>query len=381
MKSAPPPLSQLPEPDPEVRRSQVTLKTVFTVGFGALVVVGVVWAVAHAMVAVALSGAALMIAVSLDHLVVVLERRGVRRWLAVAVVVLGLLGAIVGLGFTLIPPAVSQLKELIGGAPTFIRAARGSRLFHMLDLRFHIAERVLEAEKHLPEVLEGAATPLLAAVGGVLSSVAAALTVTFLVIFMLVFGKRLVTAVLAEARPENRTHYEDVIAKIYQSIGGYLGGLLLICSINATFTTSYLAILRLPFFLPLGILSGMASMVPYAGPFVVGSFISLLALISQGVWHGVAAGIYFVAYGQVEGNVLSPLIFRRTVHVNPLVVTLSILFFGEIAGILGAIVAVPVVAALQIILREILRIRREQLALVRARASAAASPPEPPRSA
>ena len=59
-------------------------------------------------------------------------------------------------------------------------------------------------------------------------------------------------------------------------------------------------------------------------------------------------------------------IFRRTVHVNPLVVTVSILFFGEIAGVLGAVVAVPVVAAFQIVLREVLRERREQLAVQRA---------------
>ena len=78
MTSAPPE-SSLPEPNPEVRRSQVTLKTVFTVCFGVLVVAAVVGALAHALLAVALAGAALMIAVSLDHLVVMLERRGVSR--------------------------------------------------------------------------------------------------------------------------------------------------------------------------------------------------------------------------------------------------------------------------------------------------------------
>jgi predicted PurR-regulated permease PerM len=156
-----------------------------------------------------------------------------------------------------------------------------------------------------------------------------------------------------------------VLQKIYQSIGGYLGGLALICSINATLTTSFLAIDRVPFFLPLGILSGLSSMVPYAGPAVVGLTISLIALLTQGTWHGIAAGIYFIAYGQIEGNLLSPLVYKRTVHVNPLVTTLSILILGEIAGVVGAIVAVPVVATLQIVLREILRIRREQLRIPR----------------
>jgi putative heme transporter len=205
----------------------------------------------------------------------------------------------------------------------------------------------------------------LTALGGVLSAVGAAVTVSVLVVFMLIFGGRLVRAVLAEARPEHVAAYESIMGKIYQSIGGYLGGLALICTANGTLTTAFLAIDGVPFFLPLGILSGMSSMVPYAGPAVVGTTIALIALVTKGTWHGIAAGIYFISYGQVEGNILGPLVFRRTVHVNPLVTTLSILLLGEVAGVVGAVVAVPVVATLQIILREILQNRRDQLKIAR----------------
>src|SRR5256885_1020233 len=128
----------------------------------------------------------------------------------------------------------------------------------------------------------------------------------------------------------------------------------MICSINATLTTTFLAITRMPFFLPLGLASGFSSLIPYAGPAVAGTTISLLALVTGGPWKGLATAIYFIVYGQVEGNVLSPLIFRRTVHVNPLIVTLSLLFLGEVFGIVGAVLAVPITAAAQIVLREIL---------------------------
>jgi predicted PurR-regulated permease PerM len=74
----------------------------------------------------------------------------------------------------------------------------------------------------------------------------------------------------------------------------------------------------------------------------------------------VATGIYFILYGQLEGNVLSPIIFRRTVHINPLVTTLAILFMAEFMGLPGAIIAVPAAATAQIVLREILSIRKEQ---------------------
>jgi putative heme transporter len=347
--------------DNEIRPSQVTLKTVFTVAFGVLIVVAIVGAAMNAMLAIALTGAALLIAIALDHPVRLLERRGVKRPLAIAIVTFVGLALMVAFGFTLIPPAIEQGKQLVHDAPRFVRSARGSALFRTLDARFHLGEYLSEAERRIPEMLGGAATPILNALGDLLSAIAAAITIAFLVFFMLIFGGRLITAAVAEARAERREMYEGVLHKIYQSIGGYLGGLTLICTINATLTTSFLAIDSVPFFLPLGIVSGFSSMIPYAGPIVAGTGISLIALFTQGIWHGLASGIYFIVYGLIEGNVLGPLIFRRTVHVNPLVVTLSILFLGEIAGIMGAIIAVPVAATLQIVLRELLRIRRERL--------------------
>ena len=349
-------------PSPELRPSQVTLKTVLTISCGVLLVAATVAALARARVAVALAGAALMIAITLEHAVRILQRRGFKRALAVVTVVLGGLAVLVGLGFTVVPPAILQGQELVHNAPRFVRSVRESRVFRSVDARFHVATRLQNVERQLPETLAGNASPILNALGGVLRLVGAAITIAVLAIFMLIFGNPLIEAGLAEARPELRPIYSHVLEKIYQSTGGYLGGVLVICLINATATTSFLAIDRVPFFLPLGLLSGLSSMVPYAGPFVTGTTITLIAFFTGGVWHGIASVIYFIVYGQVEGNVLGPLIFRRAVHVNPLIVTLSILFFGEIAGITGAIVAVPVAATLQIVVRELLRIRRERLA-------------------
>ncbi len=356
---------EAPAPNREVAPSQVTLKTVFTVSFGVLVVLALVMAAIHSLVAITLTSTAVLLAVALDHAVQWLVRRRFPRTAAIGVVTVAVLGLVTGFGFTLIPPAVDQGKALVQQAPAFIHTARQSRAFRRLDQQFHIADRIEKAEKGLPEMLEGAATPILTALGGLLTLAGALVTIFFLMVFMLIFGGRVIRAALAEARPERRQIYESVVHKIYRSIGGYLSGLTLICTINATLTTTFLAINRVPFFLPLGILSGASSTIPYAGPFVTGTLISLIALVTGGAWHGLASAIYFILYGQLEGNVLSPLIFRRTVHVNPLVVTVSVLFLGEIAGIIGAIVAVPVVAALQIIAREILLERRQQLDLQR----------------
>jgi len=138
--------------------------------------------------------------------------------------------------------------------------------------------------------------------------------------------------------------------------------MLVICSINSTLTTIFLAINHVPFFLHLGIISESASLVPYAGPVVVSVLIALLSSI-VGLWHGVASAIYLLTYGQIEGNLIAPMVFKQTFHVNPLVLVLSVLFFGDIAGVPGAIAAVPAAATMQIVLGEILRHRREELHL------------------
>jgi predicted PurR-regulated permease PerM len=348
----------------EINRSQVSLTTVFTVCAGVLLVLAVVMFVVHSLLALTLTISAIMIAVALHHGVAFLERRlRMPRPAAVAVMALGTLAVGVGLAFIVIPPAASQGKELVTHAQEIIGKARQTRLFARIDQEYQIADHIEDLRKRLPQIVSGAAGQVLTIVGSVFNGLAAAVSIFFLAIFMVIFGGDLVNAILGETLPERRQRYEKLVEKIYDLIGGYLGGLFLICSINAICTTTFLAILGMRFFLPLGLASGFSSLVPYAGPFVAGTTISLLALVTGGLWKGIACGIYFVVYGQMEGNVLSPLVFRRTVHVNPLVVTLSILFFGEIGGLVGAILAVPITAALQIVAREILRARRERLNL------------------
>ncbi len=337
--------------------SQIHLKTVFTVAFGTLLVATVVFAILHSRLAITLTGAALLLALALEHAVQLLLRHHVHRLVAIAIVALLVLGLLTGIGFTLIPPAVSQGRALIQRAPDYVRRVKESKLVRRLDERFSLSERLEDAEKDGTHVITGAASPVLAAVGGVLSFVGASVTVFFVTILMLVFGGPLVQTALRQLPGRRRETVETIAHKVYQSVGGYIAGLALICTLNATCTTVFLAINRVPFFLPLGVLSGLSSTVPYAGPVVAGTFVSLLSFLTGGLWHGVATVIYFVVYGQIEGNVLGPLIFRKAIQVNPLVVMLSILFLSEIGGVVGAVVAVPLAATLQVILRELLALR------------------------
>lgn len=341
--------------------SQVTLKTAFTVCFAVLAVVALAALVVKAELALLLTGIAALIAVALDHLVALLVRAGLKRGLAIALVLGVVVIALTTVALLVIPAAIAQGQQLVTQVPSLIEQIRGSSIFQRLDARFHILQQLQRQGGNTTELATGALPPLLHAVSGVFSLVGAGVTVAFFVVFMLVFGPGLVRRLVSQTLPERRARYERVLDKVYSATGGYLAGLTLICSINATLTTTFLAIIGMPFFLPLGIASGFSSMVPYAGPIVAGTVITLLTLATAGVWKAVAVLIYFILYGQLEGNVLGPLVFKRTVHVNPLLTLFAVVFFAELAGIIGAVLAVPLMATGQIIVRELLLVRREKL--------------------
>ena len=344
-------------------RSQVTLRTAFTVCFAVVATAGLVLFVLETRLALTLTVAAMMVAIALDHVVRRMEARGIRRGWAIAITTLAVVLLLVGLMLIVIPPAIHQLRDLVSSAPRILADLRQSERFQALNARFGIEDRLKEAISGAFGLAQTAVNPLLAAVTSALSALAGFVTVLALTVFMLVFGGNLVRRLLALVRPEDRPRWEGVLAKSYSAVGGYLGGVLFICSINATLTTTFLAVTRTPYFLPLGLLSGFSSLVPYAGPIATGATITLVVLITGGAIKALITLGYFLLYGQLEGNVLGPFVFRRTVHLDPLVTLLGVLFLAELLGIAGAVVAVPAVALAQIVIRELLSARRERIAL------------------
>lgn len=341
---------------PARRSVHVGLGTVFKLCFGAAAVVALASFLLSTRVALTLALGSGMVAVLLDHAVEALVHRGLRRSGAIVVVMLAATVVLTGLGLLLIPPVVEQAAALVAAAPELWARLQHTRWFLRLDGWLHLQDQLRASGA----AAVGAVNPVLSAIGGAITALAGLLGSLFLALSMLVFGRALVAGALAELSPAWRERARRVAGRIYRSVGGYLAGLLGICTVNAILTTAFLAAIQVPFFLPLGVVSGASSLVPYVGPLVVGVAITLFALAAGGVWIGAAAAIYFAVYGQLEGNVLAPFVYRRTAHVNQLVTLLAMLFLAELMGTVGAVVAVPVAAAAQVFVAEILVMRREQ---------------------
>jgi hypothetical protein len=123
-----------------------------------------------------------------------------------------------------------------------------------------------------------------------------------------------------------------LLTQIYRSLGGYIGGMLLLVVTNALFAGIFLAVIGVPYFLPLAVMSGIGSVIPYVGAFLVGTVLSVVAWVNNGIWMEVFTVGYFIAYQQFENNVVSPLVYRRTVDLNPLVILIAALFMTALAG-------------------------------------------------
>ncbi|HYZ89035.1 MAG TPA: AI-2E family transporter [Myxococcales bacterium] len=347
-----------------VIRSQVSVKTILTVSLIVLAVVWAAWFFWNTTGALLIAAIALLISVALNRLVEWLEKHHVPRGVGIAIAMIGVVGALVGVGFAFIPTIVTQVEQLVGEWPHLLATFERTSFYRFLQQHMQI-DRI---KAQLTSSAPAAVGQVLAIVKGIVFGVGTLVTVLFVTIFMLAVGRPIVWGVLAQTRPERRARYAEVVRKVYRALGGYVAGHLLIVLLQCIATTIFLAIVGVPFFLPLGLLSGLASLIPFAGVTIVGTLVSLLAFATQGLATGLGTAAYYVVYQQFENHVLYPIVYRHTIEVNPLLIILAVLFFGEWGGIVGAILAVPFTAAANILVGVLLRERRERLSI----------PPTPP---
>jgi putative heme transporter len=342
---------------------RTTIKRTATVAITVLGIALAGWVVIRAPLAIGITVASLLIAVALDRPVQGLERRGLPRWLGITLVMLAVVGAIAGVVLLLVPPAVAQVRQLVENAPALLAKLHETAPYRFVERHVPLDQIIADERSRFPSLARQLVDPVLAFLTALLTGVAELVTVLFVVVFMLASGRQLVWSALAEAKPENRARYTSLLTQIYRSLGGYIAGMLLLVVTNALFAGIFLAVIGVPYFLPLAVMSGLASVIPYVGALLVGTVLSVVAWGNNGIWTGVFTAGYYIAYQQFENHVVGPLVYRRTVDLNPLVILIAALFMTELGGIPGALVAVPLAASAQIVLREILRARQERLNL------------------
>lgn len=343
-----------------------------------LVVLGIVLAVAALLTFVYLAWhvitwllIALFLALALNPAVEIFERRGLRRGLASAVVFVLAFAVIAGLGFLVLPPLVDQVRDFIEAVPDFIddlTAGRGPLGF--LQDEYQIVDRVRQAiEERGPGGVIGVTEPALAVAQSVVTAVVGTVAISFLTFFMLLEGPRLVGRFYDFLPESARSSWQRVGREIYRTVGGYVTGNLLISLIAAIASASVLFVLGSDYAIALAVVVAVLDLVPLAGATLAAIIVSSVAFIELGWVKGLIVVGFFVIYQQLENHILQPVIYGRTVQLSPLIVLISVLIGAELAGILGALAAIPIAGIAQAIGREFVRYRREGL-------PAPAPPPE-----
>jgi predicted PurR-regulated permease PerM len=349
---------------PEVRVVAIRPRTVLVV-LGITVLVGVVLVLGylawHVLTWILI---AILLAAALNPAVEAFERRGLGRgWAATLVFVLALL-AVTAIGFLIIPPLVAQVRDFIEAVPDFIddlTAGRGPLGF--LQDEYQIVDRIREAiERRGPAGVLGLSVPVLDIVRSIVTAVVGVVTIIFLTYFMLLEGPRTIERFLGLLPEGTRGRYDRVGRDVYRAISGYVTGNLLISLVAGTISTAVLFAVGSNFAVALGLLVAILDLIPLAGATLAAIIASTVIFIETDWIRGLIVIGFFVAYQQLENHVLQPLVYGRTVQLSPLAVLCAVLIGAELAGILGALVAIPVAGSLLAIAREVLVYRKEAVA-------------------
>ena len=306
---------------------------------------------------------AVFLAVALNPAVEWLMEHGIRRrGFAVAITYLGALAGIAALGASFIPILVDQVNNFIDAVPGYVEDLTSGRgRLGFLEREYHITERVREAVK------DGGATKALGLSGtalavtkSVISAVIAVVTIAFLTLFMLLEGPAWVERSYGLLPEESQPRWRAVGHDVYRTIGGYVTGNLTISLIAGVVSTLVLLVVGVPFAVALGLLVAILDLIPLAGATIAAILVTTVAFLDS-TTAGIIILVFFVVYQQLENHVLQPIVYGRTVQLSPLAVLISVLIGAELAGVIGALAAIPVAGTIQVVLTDYLRHRRSQL--------------------
>lgn len=335
----------------------MSARTVWTVALNLAAACGLVLLVLRSARVISWLLVALLLALALDPLVRFLERRRFPRTLAVvttmAAVVLVAGVAIV----SFLPVLVDQVRDLVRSGPQLIERLQSWSPFVWAQEHLDLASR---GRRWLGSNADTLTAPVLGALTNVLHLVVAAVATFFLTVFMLLFGEKVVSTSLEWISPSERPHARELLRRMRGAIGGYVAGTFVVASIGGVVTTIATLALGVPYFLPLGLAMALLGVIPFIGVIIAAVLVIGVTLATSGVKAAIIVAIVFLVYQQIENHLLQPLVQRRTIKMNPLLITVSLLFGTAAWGILGALLALPAAGALQVVLQDALARRQRR---------------------
>lgn len=301
-------------------------------------------------------------AIALAPLVGLIETRlHLKRSLATLLVYLVGLLLLAGLITLFVTPLARQYDDLSRAIPQYIDDAQAGRgPFGDLIKRYNIDDYLNENEDKISSSVAGFGLPALHYVSVAGQFVLAVVSIFVLSFLMVLEGPKIMTTAVAQLPDKHQERARKVAADCSRTITGYITGALLIATICGLLTYIVLLIMGVPFAGVIALFVAVCDLIPLVGA-TIGAIVAVVASAFSGIPAAIVVGVWFLIYQQLENHLLQPVVQSRTVKLNPLAVLLSVLLGVELAGILGALVAIPVAGIIQVLLRDFYDERRGEL--------------------
>jgi predicted PurR-regulated permease PerM len=332
----------------------------FRVGFGGAIGVGLAYLLYRALVnaqsVLVLVVIAAFFAVGLNPTVSRLERIGLRRGAAVGVVFLGVAGFFTVVGYAILPPLVEQGTRFFRALPGYVDDLKQNPRINDLDRRFGLIDK---ASNYLTSRLSPETAGNILSIGSTIAStVFKGLTILILTLYFL-SSFNAITHTAYRLVPRSRRARATLLGdEILGRVGGYVAGAFVVALIAGTTSLIWLSALRVPYPLALALVVMITDIIPLIGASLGAVLVTIVTFIHS-VPVGIATLIFFLVYQQVENYLIYPRVMKRSVDINPAAAIVGALIGGTLLGVVGALIAVPATAAIQLIVREVVLPRQD----------------------
>jgi len=299
---------------------------------------------------------------TLNPLVEALNKRRMRRPMSVAIVFAGLVAAFTALGFLVVPPVAQQGGLLADNAPKYLDDLLANQFIQDFDSQYHVLDKIQgEFQKLITDgnFMSGVFGGVLGASKALASGFFAVLTVLVLTLYFLSTLPKVKDAAYGMVPSSRRPRFMSLSEEIMRRVGSYAIGQVAVATINAVCSWIMMSIVGIRYAAVLAVVVGVLGLIPMVGATLGAAVVCLVALFDD-PQKAVIALVYYVVYQQVENYVVAPKIMQRTISVPGALTVVAALIGATLAGVLGALLAMPVAAGLLLIYEEVVLPRQRQ---------------------
>ncbi|GAA0539841.1 AI-2E family transporter [Paractinoplanes ferrugineus] len=319
-------------------------------GFGLILAYAIFLGLRNAASILVLIFIAMFLAIGLNPAVEKLRKWGLPRGGAVAIVTLVVLGLLVGGIIALIPPLITQTNQLIGNLPDYIQSLQRNKTINDLVERYDIMAKVTSAVN--PGTVGGALGGVVGGAKLIFGTIFNTLTVLVLTIYFMAAFDRLRKSAYQLVPASRRTRVQLLTDEILTKVGAYMVGALAIAVLAGASTWVLAMILGLAYPFALAVVVAVCDLIPQIGATLGAVIVSLVGFASS-LTAGIVCAVFFIVYQQIENYLIYPAVMRRSVKVSDVAAVVAALLGVALFGVVGALVAIPMVAGIQLIVREV----------------------------